>query len=88
MAPPNNFYRAALPPILRITLIAPDLYARNIVFNILSRVALCLYHLRHEDLLHLSVVQVVQVPHRVLRPGDEVDEDGPGLNVSNELMLK
>ena len=85
IAPLKQFLESPPPP---ITLIAPNLYARNIIFNILSRVALCLYHLRHKDLLHLSVVQVVQVPHRVLRPGDQVYQDGPGLNVSNKLMLK
>lgn len=44
--------------------------------------------LLEEDLLHLAVLQVVQLPHRVLRPLDEVYQY-PGRPLpANEIVLK
>ena len=64
------------------------LYTGYIVLYILPQVALRLDHLRHEDLLHLPVVKVVQVPDGVLGPGDEVQQHCPDRDTGNKLMLK
>ena len=59
----------------------------HIVLNVRPDCALSLHHLIHQDLLHLPVVEVVQLPDGVLGPGDQVQEDGPGGDPGHELML-
>ena len=59
----------------------------HIVLDIRADGALRLHHLVHQDLFHLPVVQVVQLPDRVLGPGDEVEQDGPGGDPRHELVL-
>ena len=59
----------------------------HVVLNVRSNCALSLHHLVHEDLLHLPVVEVVQVPDGVLGPGDEVEQDGPGGYPGHKLVL-
>ena len=61
--------------------------AAHIVLNVRPDSALRLHHLVHQDLLHLPVVEVVQVPHGVLGPGDQVQEDRPGGDPGHELVL-
>ena len=44
----------------------------HVVLNVGPDGALCLHHLVHQDLLHLPIVEVVQVPDSVLSSGNEV----------------
>lgn len=41
-----------------------------------------------EDLLHLAVLQVVQLPHSILRPLDQVHEDPRRPITKHKIMLK
>lgn len=41
-----------------------------------------------QDLLHLAVLQVVELPHRVLGSCDEVHDDGQRALVAQEAMLR
>lgn len=41
-----------------------------------------------QDLLHLAVLQVVQLPHGVLRPLDQVHEDPRRPITTHKVMLK
>ena len=59
----------------------------HVILDVRANGALGLHHLVHQDLLHLPVVEVVKVPHRVLGPGDQVQEDRPGWDPGHELML-
>ena len=59
----------------------------HVVLDVSADSALGLHHLVHQDLLHLPVVEVVQVSHSVLGPGDQVQEDRPGGDPCHELML-
>ena len=59
----------------------------HVILNISSNGALCLHHLVHQDLLHLSVVEVVEVSHGVLGSGYEVEKNCPGWNPGYKLML-
>ena len=59
----------------------------HIVLNVSPDSALSLYHLIHQDLLHLSVIEVVQLPHGVLSPCDQIQEDCPGRDPGHELVL-
>ena len=42
----------------------------------------------HQDLLHFSVIQVVQISDRIFRPRNQIQQNGRGLDTSDELMLK
>jgi hypothetical protein len=58
-------------------------------FTVISNCALVVsVPVVHEDLLHLSVIQVVQVANGVLRPGDQVQQDVSGFHASHKLVLK
>ena len=59
----------------------------HVVLNVGPNGALRLHHLVHQDLLHLPVVEVVQVPHGVLGPGYQVQQDGPGGDPGHKLVL-
>lgn len=41
-----------------------------------------------EDLLHLAVLQVVQLAHRILGPLDEVDENARRAFPTYKIMLR
>ena len=59
----------------------------HVILNISSNGALCLHHLVHQDLLHLPVVEVVQVSDCTLGPGDQVQKDGSDRYPGHELVL-
>ena len=59
----------------------------DIVLNVRPYCALSLHHLIHQDLFHLPVVKVVQLPHGVLGPGDQVQENRPSGDPGHELVL-
>ena len=72
---------------LAAPLVVIVLNGAHVVLNVGPDSALRLHHLVHEDLLHLPVVEVVQVPDGVLGPGDEVEQDGPGGYSGHKLVL-
>ena len=59
----------------------------HIVLDIRADGALRLHHLVHQDLLHLPVVEVVQVSHGVLGSRYQVQQDCPGGDPGYELVL-
>ena len=75
------------PVTLTASLVVVVLDGTHIVLNVGPYGALCLHHLVHQDLLHLPVVEVVQVSHGVLGSGYEVQEDCPGGDPRYKLML-
>ena len=66
----------------------PILDARNVIIvPFCPKVRLRFYHFIHQNLLHFAVVQVVQVPHRIFSPGNEIKEDGPSRHPRYKLVL-
>ena len=72
---------------LAAPLVVVVLDGAHVVLNVGPHVALGLHHLVHQDLLHLPVVEVVQVSHGVLGSGYEVQENCPGGDPRYKLML-
>ena len=59
----------------------------HVVLNVRPDGALRLNHLVHQDLLHLPVVEVVEVSHSVLGSRYEVEKNRPGWDPRYKLML-
>ncbi len=55
---------------------------------IISDSALIITVVVHEDLSHLPVIEIVEVPHCVLRSGYQIQQHMRRLNPSHELMLQ
>ena len=72
---------------LAATLVVRVLDGAHVVLNVRPDGALRLNHLVHQDLLHLSVVEVVEVSHGVLGSRYEVEKNRPGWNPGYKLML-
>ena len=72
------------------------IFALLLAFLLLTPYLLVLLALPHQadvlllvqDLLHLAVLQVVQLPHRLLGPGDQVHHRGNGTLPAQEVMLR
>ena len=65
-----------------------SLLSRQYSLTVISYGALVITVVVHEDLSHLPVVEVVQVPDGVLRAGDQIKEDVGGLHAGHELVLE
>ena len=58
------------------------------LFPVIADGAMIITVVIHQDLLHFSVIQVVQISDRIFRPRNQIQQNGRGLDTSDELMLK